>query len=131
MLNTKNIIIFAISLVLLVFVFVYFGNNNGSSINSGLSTQAASGGSQVAAFLRQISAIKTIELNRDIFSNPMLIDGLRDQSREITEQPKGRDNPFAPLGRQVFLIPPSTPPADVAPVVTPDAITRPPNTPTD
>jgi hypothetical protein len=128
MLNTKNIILFAVSLVLLVFVFVYFGNNGTSSISSGLSTQAASGGSQVAAFLRQISAIKTIELNREIFNNPMLISGLKDQSREIAEQPRGRDNPFAPLGRQVFVAPP---PSVVAPVVTPDVITSPPNTPTD
>lgn len=47
-------------------------------------------------FVSQLLAIHNINLNLDLFSDPVFL-GLHDFSRTIPDQPKSRLNPFAPI----------------------------------
>lgn len=53
-------------------------------------------GSDLLPFLFQLNSLK---LDDSIFSDPVFL-SLEDFTVEIAEQPQGRINPFAPLGRE-------------------------------
>ncbi|HRY62923.1 MAG TPA: hypothetical protein P5056_04110 [Candidatus Paceibacterota bacterium] len=92
-----NIIIGIVAVIILVAAFMYSGV--GTTSTEGLSTEQATGGSEIGAFLRQISAIKTISLDRGVFENKVLAN-LKDQSKEIEKEVPQKKNPFAPISRQ-------------------------------
>lgn len=56
-------------------------------------------GSEILALLADL---ENIRLDEGIFSNPMFQE-LQDFSRELNPEPKGRSNPFAPLGQDAVL----------------------------
>ncbi|HBM45424.1 MAG: hypothetical protein UR85_C0011G0018 [Candidatus Nomurabacteria bacterium GW2011_GWF2_35_66] len=115
-----SILLGALAVVVLIFVFFYFrGNSNTES--AGLTVESATGGSPIGAFLRQISAIRNVSLDSDVFNNPVL-KNLKDQSKPIPSENKGRTNPFAPLGKQSASVSQVVAPVDVivnAPVIIP------------
>lgn len=53
--------------------------------------------------LNLLADLRNISLDGTIFSDPVFR-SLEDFSREIQPQPKGRQNPFAPLGKDIILI---------------------------
>lgn len=52
--------------------------------------------------LALLADLKSVRLDDSIFSDPAF-QSLQDTSVELTAEPKGRPNPFAPLGKDVVL----------------------------
>lgn len=50
-----------------------------------------------ADIIKAINQISSLDLDRSIFSDPVLR-SLVDRSQLISPEPKGRENPFAPIG---------------------------------
>jgi len=62
--------------------------------STSLQTSQFSAGREILALL---SDLKSLQLNNDIFSNKAFR-SLEDFSLPISSEPKGRNNPFAPIG---------------------------------
>ncbi len=116
----KNIIIFAVAAVVLVFLYVTFfsgGGNSGNSslvtssspmdINSAISnlSNSSSGNSPTIGndFLSLLLSIRSINLNDSIFSDKSWLN-LRDSSVVLNPASgeEGRPNPFAPIGSDIM-----------------------------
>lgn len=52
--------------------------------------------------LALLSDLRSINLDGSIFSDPAF-QALKDTTVKLTEEPKGRPNPFAPIGKDVVL----------------------------
>jgi len=103
----KNIIInIAILILALLILFigyklVFSGDNTTSSAGGGLvpagflSTDGTKSGS--AEFLEALESVQGIKFSTDVFSRPAF-KTLQDFSVTLIAKPKGRVNPFAPLG---------------------------------
>jgi hypothetical protein len=92
----KNIFLFILLFVIIAAGYAYFsGGDEGdilvSSNPSGTVTEAGRELLQLGATLR------AIELDDSIFSDPAF-QSLEDFGQELTPEPVGRQNPFAPLG---------------------------------
>jgi hypothetical protein len=103
--KNKGIIIgIAVLVVILIGYFVYKGSHSSSTSSGGVTRQAVSQTTSVGGiapgpgqeFVSQLLAIHNINLNLDLFTDPVFI-GLQDFSRAIPDQPKYRPNPFAPI----------------------------------
>jgi len=57
-------------------------------------------GEQILSLLQQLTMIK---LDESIFTDPMFT-GLKDYHVDLTEEPKQRSNPFAPIGKDAVII---------------------------
>lgn len=127
--KTGVIIFSVIAVAALILAFVYSGNLSPST-SGGLVAQSNNGNTSVTGFLRQISAIREISLDRGVFDSPVF-KNLQDMSRELTPEEKRRPNPFAPIARQGASVSQAVTP--VAPVATPVAPASPvaPTTATD
>lgn len=124
-----NILIGILAVAILAVVFIY-SRGGTSPVTSGLIAGNSAGDSGVAVFLRQVSAVRAISLSKGVFSNKVLVNGLRDESKEIPPDSKGRANPFAPIDGQqaappqapatasisipIFITPVATPPSSVS-----------------
>lgn len=90
----RNLLIGGGILLVVILAFFYFRGGSATVENS---LQAGGTTSEINAFLRQVSAVRSINLNRAVFENSVLTTGLKDQSRELPPEEKGRTNPFAPI----------------------------------
>lgn len=98
-----------IGIVAVVLVFVgYAAIKGGSSTSNSSATLARTSANGTVAgvndanspgrlFVTQLLAIQNIHFNTTLFSDPAY-QYLQDWSRDLTEQPVGRNNPFAPIG---------------------------------
>ena len=115
----KNIIIFTVIAVLLFLIYIFFIKSApeeqslvSSSTNTGLPNSNTLGQNSVIAkdFLSVLLNVKNIKLDDTIFSNKSFT-SLRDSSIPLaspTPEEEGRTNPFAPIGSDV-AVPPPTP----------------------
>lgn len=94
--DTKNIVIGVVGVIILVLAFLYFRGGD-ATVSSGLVAGNAVT-SEVTSFISQVSAIKSVTLSKKVFENKVLVNGLKDETRELTAEEKGRTNPFSPLG---------------------------------
>lgn len=62
-------------------------------------TESNQKGREILALLAEL---KSVRLDESIFSDP-IFQSLQDTSVELNQEPKGRPNPFAPLGKDVVL----------------------------
>lgn len=95
--KNTNIILGILAVVVLAFVFIFSSGAVDMGVTSGLISGGESGGSAgITAFLRQISAVKSITLDTSVFDHPVLQE-LDDRSIPLTDENMGRSNPFAPF----------------------------------
>lgn len=89
-----NILLGILAVVVLIFVFVYTRNNGSQTVTSGLVAEKTDNSNEISQFLRRISSIKDVRLDISVFNNPVLKNGLKDNSQELVPEEKGRLNPF-------------------------------------
>ena len=103
--KNKILILIIIIIVILTGYFLLKGSSSSSSSSGGVTKLAVSQNSSAGPtsatgpgqeFVAQLLAIQNINLNLDIFVDPVFI-GLQDFSRDIPPQPVSRPNPFAPI----------------------------------
>lgn len=95
----KNIIIGVLVVVVLFIGYSLFTDNaskNAGLLSSQSGTQANRGNSDLLVLLINL---RSITLDDSIFSDPTF-ERLTDFGREITPEPTGRNNPFAPVGAE-------------------------------
>ena len=92
----KNIFLFLIIFALLAAGYVYFfRGESGDTLQ--ISTGPSGAATEVGRELLQLGAtLRAIKLDDSIFSDPAFR-ALEDFSQELTPEPVGRQNPFAPL----------------------------------
>jgi hypothetical protein len=106
MFNNKKIIIAGI-VIFAMSVFVQAFQNETRAQEDALvavDTTATEGGNNQKGrdILALLADLENIRLDESIFSDPVF-QSLQDISRELSPEPKGRPNPFAPLGKDVVL----------------------------
>ncbi|MEI6296357.1 MAG: hypothetical protein WCO84_01760 [bacterium] len=97
-----NILIGVLAFIVLLSVYLYTGTSGAGAVSSGLITTKNTEENNISIFLKKISSIKNISLDKAVFENKVLKNGLQDQGRELTPEEKGRINPFAPFGAQAL-----------------------------
>ena len=103
LLKYKGLIIGIVALVLLFLGYSQFiAKKTGTSDSALVPVQTASNSTNQNSgagreFVIQLLAIQSIHFNTDLFGDPAYTN-LHDFSRPILDQPKGRPNPFAPIG---------------------------------
>ncbi|MBI2120068.1 MAG: hypothetical protein HYT94_00410 [Parcubacteria group bacterium] len=108
--NNKNKTIFAAIAVLGIFFSGHlFQNETQAQEDILVSPEAVpseeAGGAQTEAggeMLTLLSDMRTIQLDDSLFVSPMFQE-LQDFSIELYPEPKGRPNPFAPLGKDAVI----------------------------
>ncbi len=55
-------------------------------------------------FLRLIAAMQRINLTDEFLTSPLFLRGLQDHSVVLQRQPKGRPNPFLPIGVEAAAV---------------------------
>lgn len=110
----KGLIIGVVIVVLAFLAYSQFFAKKGASTDAPLAridTSAKSSnqieGAAGREFVIQLLAIQSIHFNTQFFSDPAYL-SLHDFSRPLVDQPKGRPNPFAPLGEDTGSIGTST-----------------------
>ena len=92
----KKLIIPFIVIVLAFVLYTVFIKKDGST--SLLKKESPTNGDVLGAeIIKAINQISTLKLDRSIFSDP-IFKTLIDRSEELTPEPIGRVNPFAPIG---------------------------------
>lgn len=95
--KNTNLVLGIVAVVVLVIVFIYASGIGGGGVSSGLVSGGQSGQTaSIAAFLRQVSAIKSVNLDTGVFDHKVF-NQLTDQSIPLMDEPRGRLNPFAPF----------------------------------
>jgi hypothetical protein len=107
----KNIIIFVVIGLVLVFVYIFFlkpapdqGNlvSSTSTTTPGTGTATSPTDTVGQEFLSLLLSVKSIKLDDSIFSDTVF-NGLHDSSIEIVgDGTEGRPNPFAPIGSDIL-----------------------------
>lgn len=93
----QNKILFIVLAVVIV-LFVGYAMSDKTPEPGPLQKQSASGSSDVEQeILQLLMDVQSIRLDSSIFQDPAFAT-LRDFSREIVQEPSGRENPFAPVG---------------------------------
>ena len=102
--NTTKYLIGALVVTAIIIGYFYFGGGGSTSaVNSGVvpvtatKTTVAQGD---PVFLQALLGLRNADMNKDIFNNQILIN-LKDFSRELVDEPKGRVNPFAPFDKEL------------------------------
>ncbi len=107
--GNKLKLILVIAAVALAMFLVYAFFLKSAPAREGLVTTAAPVDRNTASTLRLLDQMKSLGLDRSIFSNP-LYQRLQDFGVEILPQPYGRPNPFASIGSDAQFSPkPSAP----------------------
>lgn len=100
--NIVTIVIIVVASLLIVGAFIYFGRP-GSVIQSGLSSPGspmpATTQGLSSELLRALSSLESLTLNTDLFKDSAFTN-LVDYSKDIKDEPVGRDNPFMPVGTE-------------------------------
>lgn len=104
--NKRTIIVGGI-IVFAIFVYMHAFQNETQAQEPLVAPDAAApsgaGNSQKGReILALLAELKSVRLDESIFSDPMF-QSLLDTSVELNPEPKGRPNPFAPLGKDVVL----------------------------
>ncbi len=105
--SSKNTNIFIGIFVVVVIVVVFIAVSGGSSgtVSSGLVVgSSGSSSATVSAFLRKVSAIRSVKFDTAVFEHPVLKLGLKDQSKPLFEEGSGRTNPFSPFSGQRVVV---------------------------
>ncbi len=92
----RNVLIAVVLVVVIAAAYVFFVKNGEvESVTVELSSesQASRDTAEIRTLLRELEAIK---IDTGFFSSNIL-EGLEDLHREILPEPKGRENPFAPV----------------------------------
>lgn len=121
--NKTNIILGIVAVIVLVLVFMYTRGSVAEGVTSGLTVENKNNSSEISSFLRKISAIIDVKLDISVFENPVLKNGLKDSSRELVPEEKGRSNPFSPIGTMSASVPTSQSYIKVEEVLTPAVVT--------
>lgn len=103
--NTIKYLIGALFLVALIFGYFYFsGGKTASSVKSGVTpvTNARGGSEGDQTFLQALLSLRDIDLSKNILTDLSFVN-LKDFSRELVDEPKGRINPFAPFDATLQL----------------------------
>ncbi|MFA5830826.1 MAG: hypothetical protein WC878_03280 [Candidatus Paceibacterota bacterium] len=84
--------------------FMFVSGGNSLAQENQISVETASGasnetGEQILALLEELTRV---ELDVSIFDDPVF-QSLKDYHVDLTEEPKQRDNPFAPIGQDVII----------------------------
>lgn len=100
--NSKNIITVVIIVVvsaLIVGLFIFYGGSN-SDVQSGLRVDLPNGANNQPILSRELLAalasVKDLKLDPAFFKDTAFA-SLRDYSKDIQDEEKGRDNPFLPV----------------------------------
>ena len=91
----KNIILFTALLLGAFLVWKFYFADSTSDDSALLSTQNVAFNGAEGEVLRALIDIKNIKIDESIFSSNVFL-SLVKFGRDVTEEPKGRDNPFAP-----------------------------------
>ncbi len=97
--NIKNIIFLTIFLVASFYLYSYFfSKETETEISGSLSVTTPEGVSRTVGgdLLVILSDLRTMKLDDSIFSDP-LFRSLKNFRVELSSEPVGRDNPFAPI----------------------------------
>lgn len=96
--NLRTVIIVGVVIVIAFIAYSYFFTAKPASV---LTTSEVSGTPPVDQDLISLLAqLKAITLDDSIFNDPTFM-SLQDFSQNLTPEPSGRINPFAPLGQTV------------------------------
>ncbi len=99
------VVVIVIAFVLYAYLFKNEKKNDITSFNpNSINANQPGAGKDIIVLL---SDLKSIKLNDDIFSNPSF-KKLVDFSLPISSEPKGRNNPFAPIGIDDMIFSAST-----------------------
>lgn len=108
MLNNKKTIFMGIALFAM-FLFTHVFQNETQAqedplvvADSGPSPTEGATNQQGREILALLSDIKSVQLDESIFSDPRF-QSLQDTSVDLKPEAKGRTNPFAPLGKDIFI----------------------------
>jgi len=94
--NKIKYILIAVGVVIVIFLFYAFFLKSAPA-PVGLTTTVASNDSDTVATLQLLDQMKSLALDRSIFTNPLYLH-LQDFGVTISPQPYGRPNPFGPIG---------------------------------
>lgn len=115
--KNKKIIIAALVIALAFLIFIILRKEKPaedslleSTVNSEVASNIAGADAIGAEIIEALNQIEALELDDSIFSDPVFL-RLKDKSQPIPPEPKGRENPFAPLSQLIDL---NVPPEDTA-----------------
>lgn len=96
--KTKNIIIITVlvAVVFIAYSFFFKKDTDKSSLTSENAANAIGESSIVKEFLSLLNTLNDLKLDTRIFQD-QIFNSLRDESVELISEPRGRQNPFAPL----------------------------------
>jgi hypothetical protein len=122
--ETKNIvtlIIVVVASALIIGLFIYFGGSN-AKVDGGLRVVPVAADGTIdplgARILRALASLESLKLDTSIFKDKAYT-SLNDFSKDIKDEPIGRDNPFLPIGIAETPATPVTPPAPITPPINP------------
>lgn len=95
----KNLLLFLGIIVLAAagyFFFIGGGDNGGSQLSAQSADGTAGGNAQQSELVSLLLGLQSIQLDSSLFEDPAFR-SLQDFSTELSSQPVGRSNPFAPL----------------------------------
>ncbi len=99
--NLKNILSIGVAIIVLMGAAFYLNGKNES--DSSFSTQGQTSQSADAKYILSIlSQMNDVKLEDGIFDEE-IFKNLKDNTVTFTDQPSGRNNPFAPLGNESFI----------------------------
>lgn len=94
--NIKNIVILVVVLGAAFYLYSYFFGGNSSTDALSVSGPAVEGGGVGKDLLVILADLRTLKLDDSIFTDPSFR-ALKNFRVELTPEPVGRDNPFAPI----------------------------------
>ena len=94
--NKTTVIAISIILLGIVAYFIFFSGGSTQQDNGLVTFGNPTTSAANREFVSLFTTLRQINFDTSIFDNPNF-KNLKDFSREVTELPTGRDNPFAPL----------------------------------
>lgn len=123
--NSRVIMLIGGFVLVALALLIFAANDSGSgapasSVSPYLSVAPAAPASAALGedLLTALALLKTISLDTSLFSDPAF-ESLSDWGKEISPQPAGRRNPFAPLGVTASVAKPAAAPPAPPPSTTP------------
>lgn len=103
----KNVILFTIIAILVIGGYFFFFTGGETEGDSTVSSETVGKGAKAAPaaeskggeILPLLLEMRSIDLKKDIFESSVF-NSLESFSQQIRSQPKGRENPFSPFGKQ-------------------------------
>src|SRR3989344_6917497 len=98
--NKNMLLVVALIIVLIAGYFTFFRKSDTTGtelVDVGTNLGVPAVGQELLIELNRLNALKSI--NKDIFTDPVFV-SLKDFTQNITPEPLGRSNPFAPIGSE-------------------------------